>query len=144
MLIPTSGAVTAKPEPLVLEVAHSDQEVDLDGWAAEQNEIARHNASVYLADLIDYATVLGCDWRTPGSLEKLREKRQEFVRKMRRVSKVTDEELIQAYNRVTRAFPGLKQYEYYRRIGKQVGLHASRVQFRLLRAWRHGRKVAEE
>lgn len=64
----------------------------------------------------------------------------EHGRKMRRVSEVTDDELLDAYKEAKR-FPGLKEQEYYRRVGIKVGLSASRVQYHLLRI---GKKLLKE
>jgi hypothetical protein len=50
---------------------------DMDAWAAEQNEIARHNAWTYRRELIDYAEERRIDWQTPGGLERARKLRDQ-------------------------------------------------------------------
>jgi len=47
------------------------------------------------------------------------------------VSKVTDAKLLDAYERVRRDFPGKLQKNYYYRVGSEVGLSPSRVQYHL-------------
>lgn len=60
--------------------------------------------------------------------------------KLRRTNKASDETLELLSSRVRRDFPGLKAREYDRRVGKEVGLCASRVQYHRLRIERAKKK----
>jgi hypothetical protein len=111
---------------------------DMDSWAAEQNAIACHNARTLLGELIGYATESGKDWRAPGSLEHLRRIRAQDAdhgQKMRRVSEVTDAQLIEKRKELEDDFRNSKRIALYRRIGEEFTpkLSAYTVRDRFLR-----------